>query len=158
MGPRTRLPRPPRKLTRPPSSRLIRWWSTTVLRVPQPPRLRSAADVRPGPPRRPVVDNLRSDCVSCRFVRRSRLALEFGLAPHRVHGPTRLLRCGCSAVGSASPCQGEGREFESRHPLWYGFRTCTATVEWPSGEATVCKTVHTGSIPVSTSSFTVLRV
>ncbi len=27
--------------------------------------------------------------------------------------------CGCSAVGSASPCQGEGREFESRHPLWY---------------------------------------
>ena len=26
--------------------------------------------------------------------------------------------CGCSAVGSASPCQGEGREFESRHPLW----------------------------------------
>ena len=27
--------------------------------------------------------------------------------------------CGCSAVGSASPCQGEGREFESRHPLKY---------------------------------------
>ena len=26
--------------------------------------------------------------------------------------------CGCSAVGSASPCQGEGREFESRHPLY----------------------------------------
>ena len=26
-------------------------------------------------------------------------------------------QCGCSAVGSASPCQGEGREFESRHPL-----------------------------------------
>ena len=25
--------------------------------------------------------------------------------------------CGCSAVGSASPCQGEGRGFESRHPL-----------------------------------------
>ena len=24
---------------------------------------------------------------------------------------------GCSAVGSASPCQGEGRGFESRHPL-----------------------------------------
>ena len=24
-------------------------------------------------------------------------------------------------------------------------------MEWPSGEATVCKTVHTGSIPVSTS-------
>ena len=26
-------------------------------------------------------------------------------------------------------------------------------VEWPSGEATACKAVHTGSIPVSTSSF-----
>jgi hypothetical protein len=25
------------------------------------------------------------------------------------------------------------------------------TVEWPSGEATACKAVHTGSIPVSTS-------
>ena len=25
--------------------------------------------------------------------------------------------CGCSAVGSAQPCQGWGREFESRHPL-----------------------------------------
>ena len=25
-------------------------------------------------------------------------------------------------------------------------------VEWPSGEATACKAVHTGSIPVSTSS------
>ena len=31
---------------------------------------------------------------------------------------------GCSAVGSASPCQGEGREFESRHPLHGGL------VEW----------------------------
>jgi hypothetical protein len=29
----------------------------------------------------------------------------------------------------------------------------TPTVEWPSGEATACKAVHTGSIPVSTSSF-----
>ena len=27
------------------------------------------------------------------------------------------LTSGCSAAGSASPCQGEGREFESRHPL-----------------------------------------
>jgi hypothetical protein len=26
-------------------------------------------------------------------------------------------------------------------------------VEWPSGEATACKAVHTGSIPVSTSNF-----
>ena len=27
-------------------------------------------------------------------------------------------------------------------------------VEWPSGEATACKAVHTGSIPVSTSVYT----
>ena len=26
-------------------------------------------------------------------------------------------QCGCGAAGSASPCQGEGRGFESRHPL-----------------------------------------
>jgi hypothetical protein len=25
---------------------------------------------------------------------------------------------GCGSVGRASPCQGEGRGFESRHPLW----------------------------------------
>ncbi len=57
---------------------------------------------------------------------------------------------GCSAVGSASPCQGEGRGFESRHPL-EGAGASTPAVEWPSGEATACKAVHTGSIPVSTS-------
>jgi hypothetical protein len=57
---------------------------------------------------------------------------------------------GCSAVGSASPCQGEGRGFESRHPL-EGAVASTPVVEWPSGEATACKAVHTGSIPVSTS-------
>jgi hypothetical protein len=60
---------------------------------------------------------------------------------------------GCSAVGSASPCQGEGRGFESRHPLegLEGAVASTPAVEWPSGEATACKAVHTGSIPVSTS-------
>ncbi len=30
-------------------------------------------------------------------------------------------------------------------------------VEWPSGEATACKAVHTGSIPVSTSKVTTRR-
>ena len=59
---------------------------------------------------------------------------------------------GCSAVGSASPCQGEGRGFESRHPLEGAIASIPA-VEWPSGEATACKAVHTGSIPVSTSRF-----
>ncbi len=58
---------------------------------------------------------------------------------------------GCSAVGSASPCQGEGRGFESRHPLEGASAASDPTVEWPSGEATACKAVHTGSIPVSTS-------
>lgn len=54
-------------------------------------------------------------------------------------------KCGCSAVGSAQPCQGWGREFESRHPLeWRGLRlkyrrrittrgSNHITVAWPSG-------------------------
>ena len=33
-------------------------------------------------------------------------------SPH----PMRVPR-GCGSVGRASPCQGEGRGFESRHPL-----------------------------------------
>src|SRR4051812_48603696 len=65
-------------------------------------------------------------------------------------GDVSLVARGCSAVGSASPCQGEGRGFESRHPL-EGAVASTPAVEWPSGEATACKAVHTGSIPVSTS-------
>src|SRR5690606_34545948 len=48
--------------------------------------------------------------------------------------------------GRASPCQGEGRGFESRLPL--GVRLL---VEWPRGEAAACKAVYTGSNPVSTS-------
>ena len=43
--------------------------------------------------------------------------------------------CGCSAVGSASPCQGEGREFESRHPLKVSWQShepheATSTPRW----------------------------
>src|SRR5690606_5639032 len=49
--------------------------------------------------------------------------------------------CGRSAVGSASPCQGEGRGFESRRPLDCGgipqldraHAWSTHTAEWPSG-------------------------
>ena len=41
--------------------------------------------------------------------------------------------CGCSAVGSASPCQGEGREFESRHPLWFSERDWRRFFIWRSG-------------------------
>ena len=61
---------------------------------------------------------------------------------------------GCGAVGSASPCQGEGREFESRHPLEEQVsRSARAAllVAWPRGEAAACKAVYTGSNPVATS-------
>ncbi len=61
-----------------------------------------------------------------------------------------FVACGRGAVGSAQPCQGWGRGFESRRPL-DGADASTPAVEWPSGEATACKAVHTGSIPVSTS-------
>jgi hypothetical protein len=73
-----------------------------------------------------------------------------GLSSSFATGDVLFVARGCSAVGSASPCQGEGRGFESRHPL-EGAVASTPAVEWPSGEATACKAVHTGSIPVSTS-------
>ena len=75
---------------------------------------------------------------------RSRLRL-IGSEPARGRG----------SAGRASPCQGEGRGFESRRPL--GARLASSggeqapTVEWPRGEATACKAVYTGSNPVSTS-------
>lgn len=73
------------------------------------------------------------------------------------HAVMRAMRMWRS--GSASPCQGEGREFESRHPLECGpaersVRPGAAnsrTVAWPRGEAAACKAVHTGSNPVATS-------
>ena len=42
--------------------------------------------------------------------------------------------------GRASPCQGEGRGFESRLPLHFLYLAA-----WPSGKAEVCKTFITGS-------------
>ena len=36
---------------------------------------------------------------------------------HRAVRTNREDSCGCGSVGRASPCQGEGRGFESRHPL-----------------------------------------
>jgi hypothetical protein len=67
-----------------------------------------------------------------------------------VHAFTSRWTCGRSAAGSASPCQGEGRGFESRRPLERPFQG-SYPVEWPRGEATACKAVYTGSNPVSTS-------
>ena len=81
-----------------------------------------------------------------KFVRPAQV--DYRRASHRA--TISSLARGCSAVGSASPCQGEGRGFESRHPLKVQVAS-TPAVEWPSGEATACKAVHTGSIPVSTS-------
>ncbi len=45
-----------------------------------------------------------------------------------------------------SPCQGEGRGFESHRPLFI-FNMAS----WPSGKARVCKTLITGSNPVDAS-------
>ena len=66
---------------------------------------------------------------------------------------------GCSAVGSASPCQGEGRGFESRRPLEevQAVTWVASAVGWPRGEATACKAVYTGSNPVPTSSERCMR-
>src|SRR5690606_37350798 len=58
---------------------------------------------------------------------------------------------GRGSVGRASPCQGEGRGFESRRPLGGHPARWIFVVEWPRGEATACKAVYTGSNPVSTS-------
>jgi hypothetical protein len=77
-----------------------------------------------------------------------RASMHYRLASHRA--TISLEACGRGAVGSAQPCQGWGRGFESRRPL-DGADASTPAVEWPSGEATACKAVHTGSIPVSTS-------
>src|SRR5699024_4700378 len=40
--------------------------------------------------------------------------------PTRRSSDLGLQTCGCGSVGRASPCQGEGRGFESRHPLGGG--------------------------------------
>ena len=55
---------------------------------------------------------------------------------------------GSSSVGRAIPCQGIGREFESRLPLQsdrVGFYSTVAG--WQSGDAAACKAVNAGSIP-----------
>ena len=75
---------------------------------------------------------------------------------------------GNSSVGRAQPCQGWGREFESRFPLQAPHRSTTARLrrlmlraEWQSGHAAACKAVYAGSIPTSASislaSFTIRR-
>src|SRR5690606_6078407 len=77
----------------------------------------------------------------------TRLQYSFGTG-HPARKP-----CGRSAVGSASPCQGEGRGFEPRRPLGEAAEAAEAStsVGWPRGEATACKAVYAGSNPVPTS-------
>ena len=103
----------------------------TVAAKTRPDRVPTTAKIRPG----------RRD-LWCRA------SMHYRLASHRA--TNSLEACGRGAVGSAQPCQGWGRGFESRRPL-DGADASTPAVEWPSGEATACKAVHTGSIPVSTS-------
>ena len=43
--------------------------------------------------------------------------------------------CGCGSVGRASPCQGEGRGFESRHPLANGNPSFSCVARWVGREA-----------------------
>ena len=76
------------------------------------------------------------------------------------------LNCGNSSVGRAQPCQGWGREFESRFPLQNqenpgepGFSLlCNESLKlyptlagWQSGYAAACKAVYAGSIPTPAS-------
>jgi hypothetical protein len=63
---------------------------------------------------------------------------------------------GNSSVGRARPCQGRGREFESRFPLQFalshrkpGFGPRKAG--WQSGYAADCNSVYAGSIPTPAS-------
>ena len=59
-----------------------------------------------------------------------------------------IRECGSSSVGRAIPCQGIGREFESRLPLQFARVCFTAMVAgWQSGYAAACKAVNAGSIP-----------
>ena len=75
---------------------------------------------------------------------------------------------GNSSVGRAQPCQGWGREFESRFPLQFVRRGrrgnrggvspfyCIDAMRrvwagWQSGYAAACKAVYAGSIPTPAS-------
>src|SRR5262245_8464632 len=63
-------------------------------------------------------------------------------------------RRGNSSVGRARPCQGRGREFESRFPLQFLKSSSVRTVaRWQNGYAAACKAVYAGSIPTLASTF-----
>ena len=92
----------------------------------------------------------------CCLTRATRIGVLVGAVAMGYPSGVPMGHCGRSAAGSASPCQGEGRGFESRRPL-AGVSNEDCTVEWPRGEATACKAVYTGSNPVSTSGSSTAR-
>merc|ERR1712146_625040 len=73
-----------------------------------------------------------------------------------------LAKSGNSSVGRAQPCQGWGREFESRFPLQFQVSQCppestkirflrSFPARWQSGYAADCNSVYAGSIPTRAS-------
>src|SRR5690606_39115403 len=67
--------------------------------------------------------------------------------------PLRRQICGNSSVGRAQPCQGWGREFESRFPLQILFRQpcCTEEQKRASGlffVPALCRYWQQGSLPL----------
>ena len=94
----------------------------------------------------------RSGCTLAGLRRQNRLTADRCLLENPIQ-PS-----GNSSVGRAQPCQGWGREFESRFPLQTPHRSTTACLhrlmvraEWQSGHAAACKAVYAGSIPTSAS-------
>merc|ERR1712000_351774 len=74
----------------------------------------------------------------------------------------RKRKSGNNSVGRAQPCQGWGREFESRFPLQFQVSQCppestkirslrSFPARWQSGYAADCNSVYAGSIPTRAS-------
>ena len=79
----------------------------------------------------------RGNSLTCRAT-----ALEFAPSPGS----------GNSSVGRARPCQGRGREFESRFPLQFRrYPPFGPVARWQNGYAAACKAVYAGSIPTLAS-------
>src|SRR5579863_9287027 len=91
----------------------------------------------------------------------ARIGYSSDATPERSGGPVREdsgLACGRGSAGRASPCQGEGRGFESRRPLggaamrlWLAAgeaRSCGGVAEWlRQGPAKPCTRVRFPSPP-----------
>ena len=69
-----------------------------------------------------------SICIACETSPRVLSRRPAGTTRCESSSKARWLACGRGSVGRASPCQGEGREFESRHPLWFPKGTSAASL------------------------------